>query len=141
MPLESQPCILAKLIKTKDAVHPWFSGGGSLFWTPNPDLEGPGPWKDLGPMSIWSHGHSLWRGSKRPKKGAWCGSGASAVHFGKNSLKQKWLGTPNYCSRRDGVGGRSPFLDPKSGSGRTWVWCASGALVSHFQGEFITWKL
>ena len=32
-----------KLYKTKVAGRPWFSRGGSPFWAPNPDLEGPGP--------------------------------------------------------------------------------------------------
>ena len=40
-----------------------------------PDLEGAGYlfgpriwiWKDLGPMSFWSHGHSLWRGAHKIK--------------------------------------------------------------------------
>ena len=33
--------------------------------------------------------------SKGGQKGAWWGSGASGVHFGKNFIKQKLLGTPN----------------------------------------------
>ena len=61
----------------------WFnahhSGVGHLF----------GPqiwiWKDLGPMSFWSHGHSyegeLTLRSRGAKKGARWGSGASALHF------------------------------------------------------------
>ena len=99
-----------KLYKTKVAGHPWFSGSGSLF----------GPqiwiWKNLGPMS-WRHGQSLWRLVDKTnvvvfvlnsylvrldtlypdpgtKGGRW-GSGASAVHFDKNFIKQKLLRTPN----------------------------------------------
>ena len=45
---------LQKLYETKVVGHPQFSGVGLLF----------GPliriWKDLGPMSFCSHGHSLW---------------------------------------------------------------------------------
>ena len=33
--------------------------------------------------------------SKGPKRGAWWGSGASAVHFGGNFIKKKFLVTPN----------------------------------------------
>ena len=77
--------------------------------------------KDLGPLSFWSHGHSLWRiaykincvvyvpnsylmrldtsyvtlRSRGPKRGVRWGSGASAVHFGEIFIKQKLLGTPN----------------------------------------------
>ena len=63
-------------------------------------------------------------------KGAQCGSGSSAVHFGKNFIKQKLQGTPNLV----GVG---HLLDPKSRSGRTWAQCPSGAMVSHSQRDFI----
>ena len=43
-----------KLYKTV-AGHPQLSGNGSPVWTPNPDLEGPGP------LCFWSHGASLSR--------------------------------------------------------------------------------
>ena len=99
---------LWKLYKTKVARHPQIKWGKSTFWTPNLDPEGPGP-----------HGHSLWRiaykikilwcvpnsflgwspstlpRSRERKSGPRFGSGASAVHFGKNFIKQKLLGTPN----------------------------------------------
>ena len=40
-------------IKQKLQGTPDLVGAGHLF--------GPQIWKDLGPMSFWSHGHSLWR--------------------------------------------------------------------------------
>jgi len=45
-------------------------------------------------------------------------------------MKQKLLG------RSVLGGGRIIFLGPKSGSGRTWAPCASGAMVNHFQATF-----
>ena len=39
-----------KLFNTKVGEHPQLSGNGSPVWTPNPNLEGPGP------MSFWSCG-------------------------------------------------------------------------------------
>ena len=47
--LWSISCIL---VKTKVAVRPWFSGGGSPVWAPNMDLEGPGPHVLLEPWSL-----------------------------------------------------------------------------------------
>ena len=58
-------------------------------------------------------------------------SGASAMHFGKNFIKQKSQGTSNLVR----VG------HPKSGSGRTWAPCPSGAMVTHYEGKFIKSKL
>ena len=53
-------------------------------------------------------------------------SGATAVHFGKNFIKQKLQGTPDLV----GVG---HFLGPKSGSGKTWAPCP-GDMVNHYEG-------
>ena len=39
--------------------------------------------------------YTLTPGSRGPKRGAWWGSGASAVHFGGKFITQKLLGTPN----------------------------------------------
>ena len=58
------------------------------------------------------------------------GSQASVVHFGVKFITQKLLVTPNLVT----VG---HLIGSKSGSGRTWPWCASG----DFQGEFIKSKL
>ena len=52
------------------------------------------------------------------------------MHFGGKIIKQKLQDTPILV-------GEGHVLYPKSGSGRTWAWCASGAMVLHFQGEFI----
>ena len=41
-----------KFNKTKVVGKDCFSGGGSYFWAPNPDLEGPGPHMLLEPWSI-----------------------------------------------------------------------------------------
>ena len=38
---------------------------------------------------------TLTLGPRGPKRGAWWGSEASAMHFGANFIKQKLLGTPN----------------------------------------------
>ena len=62
------------------------------------------------------------------KKGALWGYGASAGHFGEKFIQQKLLGTPNLV-------GIVTSLDTRSG--RTWARCASGAMVPHFEGEFI----
>ena len=51
-------------------------------------------------------------------KGVQGASGASAMCFGKNFIKQKLLGTPDLV-------GRSPF----------WAPCPSGALVTHYEWE------
>ena len=48
------------------------------------------------------------------------------MHFVENCIKTK-------------VGGYVTFLDPKSGSGRTWAQCLSEAMV--YQVEFIKSKL
>ena len=100
-------------------------------------------WKDLGPISFWSHDHSLWRGVHKIKVAVFVtksylvrldtsyrGSGASAVHFGEHFITQKLLGTPKLV----GVG----YL---FGPERTWTPCASGAVFFHFHKEFITQKL
>ena len=68
VPLEPQPCILAKLYKTKVAGHPHFSLS-VLYRNPNHQMDGNEIWghifrpkiwiqKDLGPMSFCSHVHS-----------------------------------------------------------------------------------
>ena len=57
-----------------------------LLWTP--DLVGAGHlfgpqiwiWKDSGPMSFWSHGHSLWRSIHKIKV-AWYGPNSYLVWF------------------------------------------------------------
>ena len=59
-------------------------------------------------------------------KRVWGVSGATAVHFGKNFIKQKLQGTPDLV----GVG---HFLGPKSGSGKTWAPCP-GDMVNHYEG-------
>ena len=130
----------------------------------NPDLVGAGHlfgpqiwiWKDLGPMSIWSLGHSLWRGVNKIKdpnsyfvkldnpnpapsvwgesKGGPVGFWSLSSAFWQKLLKQKLLGTPNLMQW-------VTFSDPKSGSERPWAWCASVAVVPHFHGEFIKSKL
>jgi len=41
-----------KVFKTKVVGKAYFSGGGSYFWAPNLDLEGPGPHVLLEPWSI-----------------------------------------------------------------------------------------
>jgi hypothetical protein len=41
-----------KIYKTKVVGKDHFSRGGSYFWDPNPDLEGPGPHVLLEPWSI-----------------------------------------------------------------------------------------
>ena len=55
------------------------------------------------------------------------------MRFGKNFIKQKLQGAPDLV---DCI----IFLDPKSRSGRIWAQCASGAVVPHFQEEFIKQK-
>ena len=67
-------------------------------------------------------------------KGVRGASGASTVRFGKNFIKQKLQGTPDLV-------GQVTFSGPKSGSGRTWAPCPSGAMVTHYEGEFIKTKL
>ena len=102
-------------IKQKLQGAPDLVGAGHLF---GPQIR---IRKDLGPMSFWSHGHSLWKIAYKIKcvvyvpnsylvkldtlypdpvvqvaqKGAQWGSGASAMHFGGYFIKQKLLGTPN----------------------------------------------
>ena len=44
----------------------------------------------------WGWTPTLTLGSRRPKRGARWGSGASAVHFGRKFIKQKLLGTANF---------------------------------------------
>ena len=44
------------LYKTKVVGHPQLSGGRSPIWTPNPDLEGPGPGVLLEPWSLTTKG-------------------------------------------------------------------------------------
>ena len=61
-------------------------------------------------------------------------SGVSTVRFGENFIKQKLQGTPDLV-------GAGHFLGPKSGSGRTWAPCLSGAMFTHYEGEFIKSKL
>ena len=51
------------------------------------------------------------------------------MHFGKNFLKQKLLGTPNLV----GVGN---LIGPQ-----IQIWKDLGVVVTHFQGEFIKQKL
>ena len=75
--------------------------------------------------------HPLGMGCVKEVQGA---SGASEVHFGKNFIKQKLQGAPDLV-------GRVTFLGPKSRSGRTWAPCTSGAMVTHYEGEFIKSKL
>ena len=77
----------------------------------------------------------FWPGNPNPLgmgclKGVRGASGASAVHSGKNFIKQKLLGIPK-------LAGTFTFFEPKSGSGRTWAPCPSGAVVTHYEGEFI----
>ena len=52
------------------------------------------------------------------------------MHFGGKIIKQKLQDTPILV-------GEGHVLYPKSGSGRTWAWCASGAMVPHFHRDFI----
>ena len=66
--------------------------------------------------------------------GVWGASGASTVCFGENFIKQKLQGTPDLV-------GQVTSLGPKSGSGRTWAPCPSGAMVTHYAGELIKSKL
>ena len=49
-------------------------------------------------------------------------------------VKQKLQGAPDLV-------GAGHLLGPKSGSGRTWTPCPSGAMVTHYEGEFIKPKL
>ena len=43
----------------------------------------------------WTDLDEIWHGGGPWVQGAWWVSGASAVHFGGNFIKQKLLGTPN----------------------------------------------
>ena len=51
-PCSPNGAFLWKFHKTKVAGRPWFSGGGSPFWAPNPHPEGPGPPVLLEPWSL-----------------------------------------------------------------------------------------
>ena len=102
----------------------------------------------------WTDRDEIWhRGGPRGGEGSWGGfdpvppppgygvrkggtgcSGASTVRFGENFIKQKLQGTPDLV-------GRVTFLGPKSGSGRTWAPCPSGAMVTHYEGQLIKTKL
>ena len=55
-------------------------------------------------------------------------SGASAMHFGKNFIKQKLQVAPNLV-----VMGHH-FCAPNPGSGRTWAPYPSGEMVNHYEG-------
>ena len=70
--------------------------------------------------------HTLTPGSR----GAWWGSGASAVCFGDHFIKQKLQGT----SKLVGVG---HLIVPQIRILKDLGQCASGAMVPHSQGEFI----
>ena len=133
-----------------------------------PDLVGAGHllrpqiwiWKDLGPMSFWSHGHSHWIGVNKTKvvwdhpnsflvgfydlysdpdvirgpKGGQSGFRASAVHFGGDFIAQKLQNTPNLV----GVGHLlGPQIWIQKGLGTVCIWNNGRS----FQGEFMKWKL
>ena len=67
-------------------------------------------------------------------KGVRGASGASTVRFGENFIKQKLQGAPDLV-------GAGHLFGPQIGSGRTWAPCTSGAMVTHYEGEFKKSKL
>ena len=116
---------LWKLYKTKVAGHPWFSGGGSPFWAPNLDPEGPGPHVLLEPWSLtmklwcilpiaiwwgWSP-YTLtpgaWAGGKRGPVGFWSLSSA----FWQKLYKTKVAGHPQLSWDRSPVWTPNPDLE------------------------------
>ena len=54
--------------------------------------------------------------------------------FWQKLYKTKVAGPPDLM-------GAGHLLDPKFGSGRTWIPCPSGTMVTHYEGEFIKSKL
>ena len=142
-------CFDKNFIKQKLQGTPDLVGVGHLF----------GPqiwiWKDLGPMSFWRHGHSLWRvldktnvvvyvpnsylvrldtlypGSKGGQKGdRWGSVWSLSSAFWQKLYKTKIVGHPQYSG-----GGTS--LDAQIQIWKDCAQCASGAVVPHFQEEFI----
>ena len=94
-----------KLHKTEVAGHPWFSGSVTF----------------LGPMSFWSIGHSLWVGVDKTNIGVY---DPNSYLVGLDTLYPD----PQGPGGPKGGGGLEPqpcifgtYLDPKSGSGRTWL--------------------
>ena len=69
-----------------------------------------------------------------PAYGVWGASGASAMHFGEYFIKQKLQGTPDLV-RAGHIYGPQIWIQKDLGP------CPSGAMVTHYEGEFITQKL
>ena len=93
--------------------------------------------------NLWTNWDVIWHGGGlRGLEGSWGltwypphpGYGVPLehqLHFGKNKS----------CSAPLIQWGRVTCLGPKYGSGRSWAPCSSGAMVTHYEEEFIKSKL